>query len=104
MPEKQTKIYYLTASTYDAAVGSPYLETFKKKGIEVLLMTSRIDEWMMQSINEFAGKEFVPVTADDLKLGDMADKEEEKKREEKAEESKGLVARIKDAQIGRAHV
>lgn len=97
MPEKQTKIYYLTASTYDAAVGSPYLETFKKKGIEVLLMTSRIDEWMMQSINEFAGKEFVPVTADDLKLGDMADKEEEKKREEKAEESKGLVARIKDA-------
>ncbi len=97
MPEKQTKIYYLTASTYDAAVGSPYLETFKKKGIEVLLMTSRIDEWMMQSIHEFDGMEFVPVTADDLKLGGMADKEEEKKREEKAEESKGLVARIKDA-------
>ena len=97
MPEKQTKIYYLTASTYDAAVGSPYLETFRKKGIEVLLMTSRIDEWMMQSIHEFDGKEFVPVTADDLKLGDMADKEEEKQREEKAEESKGLVARMKDA-------
>jgi len=97
MPEKQTKIYYLTASTYDAAVGSPYLETFRQKGIEVLLMTARIDEWMMQGIHEFDGKEFVPVTADDLKLGDMADKEEEKVREEKAAESKGLVGRMKEA-------
>ncbi len=97
MPEKQTKIYYLTASNFESAVSSPYLETFRKKGIEVLLMTQRIDEWMMNGLSEFDGKGFVPVTADDLQLGDLADKEEEKKREEHAEESKDLVERMKKA-------
>ena len=97
MPEKQKNIYYLTASSYDAAVSSPYLETFRKKGVEVLLMTQRIDEWMMQSLNEFEGHEFVPVTASDLKLGDLADKEEEEKREAAAKESQGLVDRLKKA-------
>ncbi|MBP3439138.1 MAG: molecular chaperone HtpG, partial [Sutterella sp.] len=97
MPEKQKNIYYLTASSYDAAASSPYLETFRKKGVEVLLMTQRIDEWMMQSLTEFDGHEFVPVTANDLKLGDLADKEEEEKREASAKESQGLVERMKKA-------
>lgn len=97
MPEKQKHIYYLTAGNFETAVNSPYLETFRRKGIEVLLMTQRIDEWLMQGINEFDGREFIPVTASDLKLGELADSEEEKKHEETVRESTGLVERIKKA-------
>lgn len=87
MPEKQKHIYYLTAGNFETAVNSPYLETFRRKGVEVLLMTQRIDEWMMQGMNEFEGHEFIPVTAADLKLGELADSEEEKKHEEVVRES-----------------
>ena len=97
MPEKQKHIYYLTAGNFETAINSPYLETFRRKGVEVLLMTQRIDEWLMQGINEFDGHEFIPVTASDLKLGDLADSEEEKKHEETVRESTGLVDRIKKA-------
>ena len=97
MPEKQKHIYYLTAGNFETAVNSPYLETFRRKGVEVLLMTQRIDEWMMQGMNEFEGHEFIPVTAADLKLGELADSEEEKKHEEVVRESSGLVERIKPA-------
>lgn len=97
MPEKQKHIYYLTAGNFETAVNSPYLETFRRKGVEVLLMTQRIDEWMMQGMNEFEGHEFIPVTAADLKLGELADSEEEKKHEEVVRESSGLVERIKQA-------
>ena len=97
MPEKQKHIYYLTAGNFETAINSPYLETFRRKGVEVLLMTQRIDEWLMQGINEFDGREFIPVTASDLKLGDLADSEEEKKHEETVRESTGLVDRIKKA-------
>ena len=97
MPEKQKHIYYLTAGNFETAVSSPYLETFRRKGVEVLLMTQRIDEWMMQGMTEFEGHEFIPVTASDLKLGELADSEEEKKHEEVVRESSGLVERIKQA-------
>ena len=97
MPKEQTKIYYLTAESYQAAVSSPYLETFKKKGIEVLLMWDRIDEWLMGNVTEFDGKEFIAVTASDLKLGDLADKEEEKRNEEAQKEHKDIIERIKKA-------
>ena len=96
-PEKQKHIYYLTAGNFETAVSSPYLETFRRKGVEVLLMTQRIDEWMMQGMTEFEGHEFIPVTASDLKLGELADSEEEKKHEEVVRESSGLVERIKQA-------
>lgn len=95
MPEKQTKIYYLCASSYASALGSAYLETFKKKGIEVLLLTTRIDEWLMQNIRDFDGKQFISATSDDLQLGELADTEEQKEHEETAEQAKDLVERIK---------
>ena len=97
MPKEQDKIYYLTADSYDAAISSPYLETFKQKGIEVLLMTERVDEWLMGNVNEYSGKEFVAASSSDLKLGDLEDKEEAKKQEEATAENKDLIERFKQA-------
>ena len=97
MVKGQDKIYYLTAESYESAKNSPYLETLKKKGIEVLLMWERIDEWLMGNINEFDGKEFVAANAFDLKLGDLEDKEDKKKQEEAAKEHKDLIERFKTA-------
>lgn len=97
MKEKQDKIYYLTADSYEAAASSPYLETFKKKGIEVLLMSERVDEWLMGNLQEFDKKEFVSVTASDLKLGDLEDQEEKQKAKEAEDTHKDIVERIKKA-------
>ena len=97
MKEGQKKIYYLVATRWQTASTSPYLEELKKKGVEVLLLWERIDEWLMGNLFEFEGKEFVSVTASDLQLGDLADKEEEKKSQEVAEKSKPLVERFKKA-------
>ena len=97
MKEGQKKIYYLVATSWQTASTSPYLEELKKKGVEVLLLWERIDEWLMGNLFEFEGKEFVSVTASDLQLGDLADKEEEKKSQEVAEKSKPLVERFKKA-------
>lgn len=97
MKEGQKKIYYLVATSWQTANTSPYLEELKKKGVEVLLLWERIDEWLMGNLFEFEGKEFVSVTASDLQLGDLADKEEEKKSQEVAEKSKPLVERFKKA-------
>ena len=97
MVEGQDKIYFLTAESYEAALNSPYLEQLKKKGIEVLLMWERIDEWLMGNVTEYAGKEFVSANASDLKLGKLADEDEKKKQEEASEEHKDLIARFKDA-------
>lgn len=96
MPEKQKCIYYLVTGSYAAASTSPYLESFKKKGIEVLLMWERIDEWLMGNMTEFEGKKFVPVTAADLDLGELEDKTPEKK-EEQAKAAQPLVERFKKA-------
>lgn len=97
MKEGQDKIYYLTADSYASAVNSPYLETLKKKGIEVLLMSERVDEWLMGNISEFAGKEFVSANSSDLKLGSLADEEDKKKEETAKEENKDLIERFKKA-------
>lgn len=97
MKEGQDKIYYITAESYEAAVNSPYLENLKNKGIEVLLMWDRVDEWLMGNITEFSGKEFVSANSQDLKLGKLADEEEKKKQETVAQENKDLVERFKKA-------
>ncbi len=97
MPEKQKNIYYLTADSYEAALNSPYLEQLKQKGIEVLLMWERVDEWLMGNVNEFDGKKFIPVTASDLELGELQDAEEQKKQEEAQTEYKDVVERFKQA-------
>ena len=94
-PEAQKKIYFLIAGNRESAEQSPYLETLKKKGVEVLLLWDRIDEWMMSQIREYAGKGFVSATAADLELGDLADKEEEKAAEAAKKEAEADVERLK---------
>jgi molecular chaperone HtpG len=97
MQEGQDKIYYLIGESLSQVKSSPHLEVFRKKGIEVLLLTDRIDEWLMSHLNEFDGKEMVDVARGDLDLGEL-DSEEDKKAQEKAsEEKKDLVERVKKA-------
>ena len=97
MPKGQDKIYYLVATSRQTAETSPYLEELKKKGIEVLLMWERIDEWLMGNLFEYEGKAFVSVTSSDLELGELADKKDEAKEKEAAEKAKPLVERFKKA-------
>lgn len=97
MPKGQDKIYYLVATSRQTAKTSPYLEELKKKGIEVLLMWERIDEWLMGNLFEYEGKAFVSVTSSDLELGELADKKDEAKEKEAAEKAKPLVERFKKA-------
>lgn len=97
MPQGQKNIYYLTASSREAAEHSPYLETFKKKGVEVLLLWKRIDEWMMGNLDKYQDHDFISATASDLKLGDLEDKEEEKAAQETAKAAETDVARFKAA-------
>ncbi|MCK6186649.1 molecular chaperone HtpG [Pseudomonas sp. EYE_354] len=95
--EGQDKIYYLTGETYAQVKNSPHLEVFRKKGIEVLLLTDRIDEWLMSYLSEFDGKTFVDVARGDLDLGNLDSEEEKKEAEEAAKAKEGLVERIKTA-------
>ncbi|MGL5762473.1 MAG: molecular chaperone HtpG, partial [Plesiomonas shigelloides] len=95
MKEGQEKIFYITADSYAAAKHSPHLELFRKKGIEVLLLSDRIDEWMMSYLTEFDGKQFQSVTKADLDLGALADKEEEAKQKEADAEFSSFVERVK---------
>ncbi|CAM3127532.1 MULTISPECIES: molecular chaperone HtpG [Pseudomonas] len=95
--EGQDKIYYLTGETYAQVKNSPHLEVFRKKGIEVLLLTDRIDEWLMSYLSEFDGKTFVDVARGDLDLGNLDSEEEKKEAEEVAKAKEGLVERIKTA-------
>ena len=99
--EGQDKIYYLTGETYAQVKNSPHLEVFRKKGIEVLLLTDRIDEWLMSYLNEFDGKAFVDVARGNLDLGSLDSEEEKKEAEEVAKSKEGLVERIK-ASLGDA--
>ncbi|HHF4471547.1 molecular chaperone HtpG [Haemophilus influenzae] len=82
MKEGQKAIYYITADSYVAAKNSPHLELFNKKGIEVLLLSDRIDEWMLSYLTEFDGKQLQSVTKADLDLGDLADKESETQKQQ----------------------
>nr|WP_200868318.1 molecular chaperone HtpG [Pantoea sp. IMH] len=94
MVEGQDKIYYITADSYAAAKSSPHLELFRKKGIEVLLLSDRIDEWMMSYLTEFDGKAFQSVSKADDELSKLADEEsDEQKEAEKALEP--FVERVK---------
>ncbi|OBW90740.1 heat shock protein 90 [Gallibacterium genomosp. 3] len=95
MKEGQKAIYYITADSYMAAKNSPHLEIFNKKGIEVLLLSDRIDEWMLSYLTEFDGKPLQTITKSDLDLGDLADKEEEDKQKEEAQEFASFIERVK---------
>ena len=97
MKEGQEKIYYVTADSYQAAKNSPHLEIFKKKGIEVLLMGERIDEWLMQHLNEFDGKQLHSIARGDLDLGDLDDEETKKAQEEAEKQIEGVLERAKTA-------
>jgi molecular chaperone HtpG len=97
MKEGQEAIYYVTADSYAAAKSSPHLEFFRKKGIEVLLMSERVDDWMMSFWEEFEGKKLVSVAKGALDLEDLADEDEKKRQEEVNEELKPLIERLETA-------
>ncbi|MBF0095904.1 MAG: molecular chaperone HtpG [Magnetococcales bacterium] len=97
MKPEQEKIYYITGETHMAARKSPHLEIFRKKGIEVLLLSDRVDEWFVSHLHEFEGKSLQAVTKGDLDLGKLDDEEQKKEREEQESRFKDLVSRIKDA-------
>ncbi|HEY5636881.1 MAG TPA: molecular chaperone HtpG [Burkholderiales bacterium] len=97
MKDGQTAIYYVTADTHDAAKSSPHLEIFRKKGIEVLLLSERVDEWMVSFLTEFEGKALESVAKGDLDLGALADATEKEAQEKTAEEFKDLVGKVKEA-------
>ena len=95
--DKQKTIYYLTADSLEAAQASPHLEIFRRKGVEVLLLCDRVDEWMLSFLRDFDGTPLVSVAKGDLDLGELADTEEKATQERAAEASKDLVAAIKAA-------
>ena len=97
MKEGQEKIYYVTADTFAAAKNSPHLEIFRKKGIEVLLLSDRVDEWVVGHLTEFDGKQLQSVAKGDLDLGALADETEKKAQEKTNEEFKDLLADIKSS-------
>ena len=97
MKEGQDKIYFLTGETFAQIKNSPHLEVFRKKGIEVLLLTDRIDEWLMSYLTEFDGKHFVDVARGDLDLGKLDSEEDKKAQEEVAKAKEGLLERLKGA-------
>ncbi|UYK75580.1 molecular chaperone HtpG [Xanthomonas sacchari] len=96
MQDGQDKLYYLTGESYAQIKDSPHLEVFRKKGIEVLLLTDRIDEWLMSYLTEFDGKSFVDVARGDLDLGKLDSEEEKQAKEEAAKAKQGLVERIQN--------
>jgi len=93
----QEKIYYVTADSFLAAKNSPHLEVFRKKGIEVLLLAERVDEWLVSNLSEFQGKQLASVARGDLDLGKLEDEAEKKEQEKQAGEFKDLTDRIKNA-------
>ncbi|MFZ2853365.1 MAG: molecular chaperone HtpG [Rhodocyclaceae bacterium] len=97
MKEGQEKIYYVTAETFTAAKNSPHLEIFRKKGIEVLLLSDRIDEWVSGNLTEFDGKPLQSVAKGGLDLGKLEDEAEKKEAEQAADEYKELIDKVKTA-------
>ena len=96
MQEGQENIYYIAAESLNAARNSPHLEIFKKKGIEVILMHDRIDEWLMGHLNEFDGKQFQDIARGELNLGKLEDEEDKELQEKSEKEFADLVNRIKE--------
>ncbi|CUS49447.1 MAG: molecular chaperone HtpG [Idiomarinaceae bacterium HL-53] len=97
MKEGQDKIYYIVADSYEAARNNPALEIFKKKGIEVLLLSDRIDEWLMNHLTEYKEKQFQSVTRGDLDLGELDDQESKEAQQASEEKMKPVVERFKEA-------
>ncbi|EAS43815.1 molecular chaperone HtpG [Photobacterium profundum] len=95
MKEDQEKIYFLTADSFTAAKNSPHLEQFRAKGLEVILMHDRIDEWLMSQLPEFDGKQFQAITKADLDLSKFENEEDKEKQKEAEEEFKSVVERAK---------
>tara|TARA_R110001583_G_scaffold24563_1_gene89744 strand:- start:93186 stop:95117 length:1932 start_codon:yes stop_codon:yes gene_type:complete len=95
MKEGQDKIYYVTAETFNAAKNSPHLEVFRKKGIEVLLLSDRVDEWALGNLTEFDGKQLQSVAKGGLDLGSLEDEAEKKEAEQAADEYKELIEKMK---------
>jgi len=101
MKEGQDKIYYVVADSFEAAKNSPHLEVFRKKGIEVLLMSDRIDEWLVSHLTEVDGKQLQSVTRGGLDLGDMDDEETKQAQEKLEKEFDTVVTRIKASLEGK---
>lgn len=97
MKEGQDRIYYVTADSFAAAKSSPHLEVFRAKGIEVLLMSDRVDEWVVAHLTEFEGKPLASVAKGDLDLGKLETEAEKAEHRRQAEEAKELIARIRAA-------
>jgi molecular chaperone HtpG len=95
MKPEQDKIYYLIADSYTAAKNSPLLELFKKKGVEVLLLSERVDEWLMGHLSEFSGKKFQTISQGEVDLGKMDDEETKEKKKEDEKTFKDLVDSFK---------
>jgi len=95
MKENQDKIYFITAESFAAGKNSPHLEVFGKKGIEVLLMTDRVDEWMINSLTEFDGKQLQSVAKGDLDLGALEDEAEKKAQQEVDKNFEDILERVK---------
>ncbi|MFA5243115.1 MAG: molecular chaperone HtpG [Sulfuricella sp.] len=103
MKEGQDKIYYVTADTFAAAKNSPHLEFFRAKNVEVLLLSDRVDEWMISHLTEFDGKKLQSVAKGDLDLDKLAGEEEKKEQEQEADAFKGLAGKIKEALADRVN-
>ncbi|HRD65283.1 MAG TPA: molecular chaperone HtpG [Candidatus Competibacter sp.] len=96
MKEGQDKIYYMTGESFAAAKNSPHLEIFRKKGLEVLLLTDRVDEWLMSHLNEFEGKHFQSVAKGALDLDKIASEEEKQEQKQAEDQFKDLLTRVKE--------
>lgn len=97
MKEGQKKIYFITADNFSAAKNSPNLEVFRKKDIEVILLTDRVDEWLVSNLTEFDGKPLQSVAKGELDLDEIETEEEKKEHEKQEKEAEGLVTKIKEA-------
>ena len=97
MRDNQEKIYYITADSFNAAKNSPHLEVFRKKDIEVLLLSDRVDEWLMSHMHEFDGKSLQSVAKGELDLSKFDSEEDKKEQEETAKQAEDVIKRLKDA-------
>lgn len=96
MKEGQKHIYYVTAESFNAAKNNPQLEIFRKKGIEVILMYDRVDEWLTSHLTEFDGKQLKSIAKGDLDLGDLADKEDKKEQEKAKKDYESITKQMKE--------
>lgn len=107
MKDGQEKIYYIAADNFNTAKNSPHLEVFRKKGIEVLLLSDRVDEWLMSHLQDFEGKQFQDVGKGELDLGKLDSEEEKQAQEKVAEQLKPLLERVQaalDAQVSEVRI